>query len=190
MNYSNAIKVLEEGTGILKKCSVTHWLSAGTALGAYRDGFSKEFVGRDTDIDVGVCVDDQEETYRTLRQVFENAGYTLVRTYKGNWKWSQLCMQKDGIWFDIYFFYKEGDTLCSYTDNGIMKKPRDMIVKMDTVIINDKPYAVPGPIEDYLMLRYGPNWRTPPSAKVPWGEECANLTSKGMVHITNLEEKF
>jgi hypothetical protein len=186
MNYENALKVLEEGTAILRKCGIRNWLSAGTALGAYRDGFSKEFVERDTDIDVGVYSSDPEKDYWMIHENFVAAGYTLVRTYKGNWNWTQLAMQKDGIWFDIYFFYKEGGTLCSYTDNGIMKKPLDMIVKMDTVTINGNPYNVPGPIEDYLVLRYGPNWRVPPASKVPWGEECANLTNKGQVNISNM----
>jgi hypothetical protein len=189
MNYENALKVLEEGTAILRKCGIRNWLSAGTALGAYRDGFSKKFVERDTDIDVGVCIgleDDGDKIYKLLHEEFIKNGFKLIRTYKGNWKYSQLCMEKDGIWFDMYFFYQEGDTFCAYTEYGIMKKPASMVYEQQSVIIDGKQYSIPNDIEGYLALRYGPEWRKPSAAKVSWEQECANLHNRGQVNISNM----
>ena len=180
MDYAKALAILKEGTDLLEQMQCKWWLSAGTALGAYRDHFNREFVERDTDIDVGILnqedTTDKDPLYTSIREKFLCSGFTSIRTYRGNGYWTQLALAKDGIIFDIYFFYLSSkDTMASYTEHGTMQKPYCLINEMKKIRIENNAYYIPTPIEKYLFLRYGKNWRVPSNAKVSWEKECANI---------------
>lgn len=173
MNVTDAKRILKEGCEILESLGITYWLSAGTALGAYRDGFSDEFIQRDTDLDVGVLSD---KNLYDIVPAFEAQGYVRGRIYETHGIWSQCLMVKDDIYFDIYFFNKAGKQAVNFNEHGMMKKPYRFLENMDTVEIEGKKYPVPSPIEEYLEVRYG-DWKTPATEKRPWQEEAANLVS-------------
>lgn len=183
MNYIDALAVLKEGTDILEQLQCKWWLSAGTALGAYRDNFDRNFVERDTDLDVGVLNYNDPEKYDALYTSIKNkylsAGFTEIRTYRGNGYWTQLALAKNEIIFDIYFFYKvTNNTIASFTEHGVMYKPYELINKLDKIQIADNSYFIPTPIEQYLVVRYGKDWKTPSSAKISWEQECANVDGR------------
>jgi hypothetical protein len=167
MDPQTARRVLEEGCVLLDMLGVTYWLSAGTALGAYRDKLSDEFLLKDTDIDVGVLGDSRKAD---IESVFNNHGFGSFRSYKTNKYWSQLTLIRENIIFDIYFFIPSGDLLVNYNEHGRMEKPSRLVERMELVL----GHPVPTPIEDYLKTRFGPSWKVP-KPKVDWQEGCANL---------------
>lgn len=172
MNAGDALKILKEGCQILDELDVTYWLSAGTALGAYRDGLSDEFLQKDTDLDVGIY-DDKD--FQKIKLAFENHGFDTYRHYQTNGRWSQLALRKQSIIFDLYFFYPINGELVNYNESGKMTKPLYLIEDMDELEVRGMPYPVPTPIEDYLVVRYGKDWKTP-VGKVRWQDQCANLS--------------
>lgn len=175
MDPVKAIEVLHHAANIMESTGVVWWLSAGTALGAYRDDLSDEFLERDTDLDVGVLGDQ----YNVLTTAFVNAGYEVLRAYHNTARgWFgirdlpvQLAVVRDGIIFDIYFFHPDGDELVSYTEHGQMRKPLTLIENLGSWM----GFPMPHPIERYLAIRYGEDWRTP-KEKGPWQDQAANLT--------------
>ena len=168
MNPSIARHILSEGCAILDRLGVRYWLSAGTALGAYRDQLSDEFLTRDTDLDVGVLY--QSHLHTIIKNYFEKNRFSVLRSYAIGQYPAQLAMIKKDIIFDIYFFVEEGEKLVNYNEYGKMIKPIKLINNMDTVL----GYPVPSPIENYLAIRYGKDWRTP-KPKCDWKDQCANL---------------
>jgi phosphorylcholine metabolism protein LicD len=172
MNPVDAKRIMAEGCDLLTELGIKHWLSAGTALGAYRDGLSDEFLNRDTDIDVGVLGSD---TLGQIVPAFENAGFKRVRVYPVQNLWAQCAMEKDSILFDIYFFNEHDEIVVNINEYGMMIKPRYMIQRLGELEIDGRTYPVPRPIESYLELRYGMDWKTPKKEKVAWQDECANL---------------
>lgn len=168
----DAKRILHEGAVLLEGMGLTWWLSAGTLLGAYRDGFSDAFLERDSDIDVGVLGD---ERYQEIKETLERAGFAVHTTYPLADHWPQLAMVKDGIIFDIYFFRPEGEMLVNVSSEGVMAKPAEMVEGLVMLFVDGHQYPAPGPIPDYLTLRYGPDWQRPRPKFACWAQGAANL---------------
>lgn len=152
--------VLKQGWDLLDGYHV--WLSAGTALGLYRDG---RHIPHDTDIDLGILCQWGDGITDLLP-------WSLLRrmTYEGHTM--QLAYVKDRIIFDVYFFYEEGDLAINYNDAGVMHKPLSFVKNLEPLEHNGATYQVPSPIEDYLAYRYR-DWKTPTEGKRPWYEDAA-----------------
>jgi hypothetical protein len=166
MNPEKARNVLNEGATALNALGVKWWVSAGTALGLYRDGLSDEFLTRDTDIDIGVWGDSM---HGEIKRELTLRGFSELVTYRIR-HWAQLAMVKDGIIFDIYFFMPFGDILENVNECGTMTKPARFCESPELIM----GYPAPAPIEEYLDVRYG-DWKTP-KGKAPWYEQAANLS--------------
>jgi hypothetical protein len=179
---SNAKNVLEEGCEVLKGLGLNYWLSAGTALGLYRD---KGFIPHDTDIDIGICfnesfVNKNQGIIGDIIKNFYGKGFELLRAMSYVDFPSQLAfINKEGIPLDIYFFYDIGhdNVVLNYNEEGILWKLKSMVNDMDTITFEGKEYPVPTPIEDYLTHRYG-KWQTPKTAKDIWTNDVAKALVK------------
>jgi hypothetical protein len=160
---------MREGAELLDDLGVNWWLSAGTLLGAYRDGLSDEFLLRDTDIDIGV---EGSGKFDSIMLVFTRAGFSPFRHYDMGGKWAQLCFKKDDVLFDIYFFNRDGESLINHNEHGYMVKPCDLF-DYHTLMIGGYEYPVPE-CERYLEIRYGKDWMIP-KGKEGWESQAANL---------------
>ena len=95
-------KVLFSGATLLELSRCTHWVSAGTALGYYRDN---TFIAHDTDIDFEIRLnyeEDNTEFLEELQQSFIDNHFELHRKAWYNDKLMQLAFVKDFVIFDIY----------------------------------------------------------------------------------------
>ncbi len=151
----NAEAILKEGTN---KINIPYWLSAGTALGLYRD---KDFIKGDTDIDIAV------EGYDGIEFdiILNLDGFSAGRIAHYNGKPMQVAFTKDNIVFDVYIHWLEEANLVNHNDRGktVMKKE----ICRNTIMIDTKygTYPFPNPIEEYLKIRYGVDWETPQNKK-------------------------
>ena len=183
-----AIPVLESGTALLDKLGVKWWLSAGTVLGAYRDGFSDEFIKADSDIDVGIYVEKAEDTIEIAKKIFGLFGmhrFRPIRCYKVEGGWTQLALEHDNkIIFDIYFFREAGEQIIAYTEFGHLVKPKRFIEPTGTLLVRGREYPVPNPVEDYLVVRIGEDWRTPKPKTTQWFVHCPNLVKMDNVKVS------
>jgi len=131
-----------------------YWLSAGTALGMYRDG---DFIPSDTDIDIEMWVDDEytlpERFSRYVTQ--DSQGKPGQRAYIDT---------KNNVIFDIYFYEKKGNMAVS-TINSRLTFPIEWFENKKKLPTKYGELYFPNPIEEYLEHRYGKTWKTPDNKK-------------------------
>ena len=148
-------EILRQGYDSLK---MDKWLSAGTALGLYRD---KDFIKGDTDIDVEAIgyegIDDD---------IKKQIPFELVRTAYYNSKPMQMAFQHKEVIFDIYIFW--GDEMWNMSEPGEMILPKKFIENKEEIETKYGKFLFPSPIEDYLKYRYG-DWQTPSNKKGLYG---------------------
>jgi hypothetical protein len=151
----NAGDILREG---IAKLAMPYWISAGTLLGLYREG---DFIQGDTDLDVAV------RGYQGIEEdiLSDLEGFSLIRSCFYQNKPQQLAFIKDDIIFDVFIHWPEGSNLVNYSGYG-------KTVMDASILINAKEYDTkygrflfPNPTEDYLVIRYGPDWRIPKDEK-------------------------
>lgn len=127
------------------------WMSAGTALGLYRDG---DFIKEDTDIDIGVLGGEIVEipTLIEFRQTFWR-GKIMQQAFK----------DKNNMILDVFHYYDDviPNKLFAASELGYIVKPLFNIKELDTKY-GKLPFL--NPIEDYLTDRYG-DWETPTGFK-------------------------
>ena len=174
MDPKKAKIILRETKKILNGLRLNWWISAGTALGLYRDQLSNEFLKKDTDLDIGILGLSKEEI-DTLVHSFIGNGFSLVKALQADGKEFQIVFVKDDILVDIYLFELESSWktgiigIVNHNEHGIMRKP--FLFPLTKI----KGYPMLNPPELYLEIRFGPNWRIPSSKKIPWQFEAANL---------------
>ena len=96
--------ILNRGIKILESMGLKYWISAGTALGLYRDG---DFIPHDTDIDVEILLD-KPLNIAKLQQLFEADGFKTFLKCRKLDKFMQVAFMSDTkIIFDIYIYYDE-----------------------------------------------------------------------------------
>jgi phosphorylcholine metabolism protein LicD len=161
----HAPEVLAAGADVLDGLEVKWWLSAGTALGAWRDG---GLIPHDTDLDVGVLA--QPDVFASLDRAFSAAGFTTYRQMN----YQRAYLHRDVI-FDVYVYRRENDYLVADTEVGKLAKPVRLFDELTTLEFAGRVYPMPNPPEEYLRVRYGPKWRTPATSKQPWTAETSAL---------------
>lgn len=139
------------------------WVSAGTAIGLYRDG---DFIPSDTDIDVGVlAVSGQKH--------IQINGMRLIRTVEWRNRVIQTAYIDDSTdcIFDIFYYYTDliPNKLVSVSEYGWVYHQKLFIIKplFDILELDTKYGKLPflNPIDEYLKDRFGENWRIPSSSK-------------------------
>lgn len=166
-------RVLRDFAEALNKNNIRFWLDYGTLLGYYRE---HDFIGHDTDIDIGAFMEDVE----IVKNALENNGFRLVRRYNNlDASGVEHCYSKIGTKTTIdVFFYKEEDSsiscygyyplpkinikrnlfkeipftayLCTMPFNGLKK-----------AIFKGIDVYVPNDIDGYLKANYGPTYMIP-----------------------------
>ncbi len=154
----HAPDIFKEVSGKLKN----YWVSAGTALGLYRD---KDFIPGDTDLDFamigydGVMADIMDSFFNNFQ------GWKLGRTIIDEGRIMQLCLVKDEVLVDLYFHYAEGDNYVNYSESGKQTMPKEIY---DNLEIRETKYGKVSfvkDIEKYLTIRYGNDWAIPQNKK-------------------------
>lgn len=151
-----ADSVLEDFDSICKRLNIQYWLVFGSALGFYRD---QGYIKGDSDIDVGVKCDNT--TYLHLLDTMQKNGFDKIRTPpkprgKDTGRLSWRHTWKHDIMVDI--FRLDRDPHHTY---ATCQQALPFFNGVEYVIYNKKKYPIPTPIENYLKLCYGPNWKTP-----------------------------
>lgn len=135
-----------------------YWISAGTALGLYRDG---DFIKGDTDIDI--AMEGHDDIEQEVRSKME--GYGMVREMYHNGKVMQLAFHKDGVLVDIYFHWPEGENLVNHADRGRTIVPAEVYRKTKKIKTKYGILPFPNPPEKYFEIRYGKDWKVPQDKK-------------------------
>ena len=146
----------------------TMWLGTGTALGLYRD---KDFCKGDTDIDFitfGSPNTDKSYEQYLIGSLYD---YKLVRTTYDKDLIQQLCFMKDGVLVDVYYFYDDGNRYTNHSESGWSFMPKPIFDDRKELSTKYGTYYFPHPIEMYLAITYGTDWKVPMASKPNYSQK-------------------
>jgi len=167
--------IMKKYSNILKSLDINYRISDGTILGIYRAG---EFIAHDNDIDIELLGDDKA---MEIDKIFKEEGMTLGRKAIYNGKIQQLVYYTpDYIIFDMVIWHlnsKDGK-IYNYSERDY-KRVQDAKFfqkdKLELVEFEGEKYPMPTPVEEWLEMRYGKDWKTPKTYKGDWKEECFDM---------------
>lgn len=135
---------------IFDEYHIPFMLSYGTLLGAVRDN---DFITHDEDIDLVIKEEYREQFLRAIKELYKY-GFKLVRYDRKD----LYSIMRKGEYIDLYFFRpcRNGRWECSGARilDEFFKNP-------DTIIFHGIEFQTHSDHENYLLMAYGPNWRTP-----------------------------
>lgn len=146
-NLEQANEMLETWDDICKELNIPNMLIYGTALGFYRD---KGFIKGDNDIDVRVLCN--REKWDELVERLDKKDIKKTNPPKG------FAFKKDCLLMCIERSEKVGIIIF---DNGWEYMVLPLYHKFDIIEYRGRKYNVPHPIEKYLEIRYGDDWKIP-----------------------------
>ena len=156
MDPAIAGQLLSETKGIMDRLGVVFFLRQGTALGAVRD---HAFIPWDDDIDIGVVIGLHgftEQSIGPVIQAFREAGYYTRMEQTESYVYA--AMMKLNTKTDLYFHKIVDGRVYHYP--GIWA-PVGYFTELAEIDFLGQTYRVPSPPEEYLLFKYGPNWRIP-----------------------------
>ncbi len=156
MKEAKFLEILKDATMALEKIGIISWLTDGTLLGYKRDA---TFISHDPDIDIGVYVSDWK---KEILPAMEKQGFEIVHTFGTVDNGLEYSFKKDGVRFDIFFFYKHAETVshASYIDNIQLKFEYPLFDLIPVYLLGQK-FNIPNNAAQYIEIRYGKNWHIP-----------------------------
>ena len=156
MDIVVAERLLLEVKSIMDEFGARFFLRQGTCLGAVRDN---AFIPWDDDLDIGILLDSQDfsdQSIPALLALFNANGYYTETGYSDSLIVTTL--SKDNIRVDLLFLrIVEGQV---YHWPGIWF-PSRLFTELKEIDFLGETFLVPNPPEEYLQIKYGPEWQTP-----------------------------
>lgn len=154
MDKEVAGRILKEG---IEKLNMPYWVSAGTALGLYRD---KDFPEGDTDVDIAMV------GYEGIdKDIKERLNYEPLRSVYHEGKPQQLAFITNDIIFDIYIHWQDGDEYVNRGESGKQAMPLYMYKDLKQIETKYGKLYFPSNPEEYFKIRYGDDWTIPQNKK-------------------------
>jgi len=153
---SVAEAVLKEAKAVLDEFAVVFFLRHGTCLGAVRDG---ALIGWDDDLDIGSIIGLHgltEDSIEPVVAAFRERGFNAI-------------VEEDDLHIAVEL--SKLDTPLDWTcyrvvDDSIyqwpmVKIPVELHTDLKPIELLGEKFNVPNPPEEYLRLKYGPEWMIP-----------------------------
>ena len=156
MDVAIAEKLLLEVKEGMGRLGVQFFLRQGTCLGAIRDN---AFIPWDDDLDLGVILGVNgfaEQSIEPLLEAFRESGYYVRSGSSDSLIYATLL--KDNIRVDMLFHRVIDEQI--YHWPGIWF-PVTLFNQLKEINFIGETFLVPNPPEEYLRIKYGPDWQTP-----------------------------
>ena len=147
---------LSEVKAVFDAANVTFFLRQGTCLGAVRE---QAIIPWDEDVDVGTVVGLHgftEDMVEPLMEKFRGMGF-LTRCDRTD-HYLYIPLVKPGVRIDWCVYFIMGDAIFMYPASRV---PLRFLTEFAEVDFLGDRYRLPNPPEEYLEIKYGPDWRTP-----------------------------
>ncbi|MEE8443335.1 MAG: LicD family protein [Dehalococcoidia bacterium] len=141
---------------IFDQHGVTFFLGSGTCLGAIRED---RFIPWDDEMDTCSVIGLHGFTEETIDRViatFTADGYYVHVGDSSNTV--SIAVVKSSIRADWTCFRIHGDSLIQYP---AVKTPLRLFTNLKEIDFIGEKFLVPNPPEEYLRIKYGPEWKTP-----------------------------
>lgn len=154
-----ATRALLEVKEVMDEAGVTFFLRQGTCLGAIRDN---AFIPWDDDIDVGSVIGLHglsEETVESVAQTLRERGFLLRIERLDHYLYVPIVKESLRIDWSCY----------RVLDNAVfmypgIRIPVRFLTDLEEIEFLGERFLVPNPPEEYLEVKYGPDWRVPKQA--------------------------
>ncbi len=159
MDLGDAEKLLREAKQIFDKHHVVFFLRQGTCLGAVRD---HALIPWDDDLDLGSIIDLHGFTEDAIEPTV--ASFRAIGCYvevHPEGLYTSVKIMKYRIRIDWQCYRVVKGTIAHYPG---VPFPVSLFTELAEVDFIGDTYLVPSPPEEYLLYKYGPNWRTPKQA--------------------------
>ncbi len=156
MDMTTAEALLKEAKQILDQLGLVFFLRHGTCLGAVRDN---AFIEWDDDLDIGSVIGLYgltEEHVRNAAVVFREHGFDAIITE--NELNLSVNLTKSGTQIDWTCYRIIDDSIYQWPVVRIPVSLHTDLKEIDFLGVN---FLVPNPSEEYLALKYGPEWMIP-----------------------------
>lgn len=166
MNKETGRTVLLNFADILDSSGIPFFLIQGTALGAYRD---QGFTPTEQDIDIGVLFEDfTQDKSADLIGTLLGFDYEIKTSRLPFTRTRLLTAKKSGCRVDVAAYMKWGDKRFATRTQDNRHLPELSIVHDASMFeecvwvrVFGRTFRIPDPIEEYLELTYGKDWKTP-----------------------------
>jgi len=173
LNENDAIK-MKEYCKTFQECKLHFRLTDGTILGLYREG---GFIKHDDDVDIDILNADKDSISLLKKKL--KLKMKIGREVIYNGKIQQIAFyDKAGFIFDLVFWYGDDELIYNYCEKDYERVQESKFFqknKLDFIDFKGEKYPMPTPIEEWLEMRYGADWKTPKTYKGDWKEECFDM---------------
>ncbi len=151
--------LLKEAKQILDQLGLAFFLRHGTCLGAVRDG---AFIEWDDDLDIGSVIG--------LHGLTEKRVHEAAEVFKEHDFDAEVIDSELHLSVDLKKFGTQMDWTCyrviddSIYQWPVIKIPASLHEDLKEIDFLGEKFHVPNPPEEYLRLKYGPDWMTPKKA--------------------------
>jgi len=156
MDAIAASERLKDIKRILDQLGAVFFIASGTCLGAIREG---GFIPWDDEMDMGSVIGlnglDEETISRGIAAFEENGYYVHVDRSSRH---IGVHVVKESIRADWTCHRIIGDSVFQYPG---VRTPLELFTKLKAIDFIGEKFLVPNPPEEYLEIKYGPNWATP-----------------------------
>ncbi|MFC1659916.1 LicD family protein [Gemmatimonadota bacterium] len=159
MDPTTAEALLKEAKQLLDGLGLVFFLRHGTCLGAVRE---KAFIEWDDDLDIGSVIGLHglsEELVRGAAGVFEEHGFDTVMAE--NELHQSVSLKKSGIQMDWTCYRIIDGNIFQWP---VVPIPVSLHTNLKEIDFLGERFLVPNPPEEYLGLKYGPEWMIPKRA--------------------------
>lgn len=156
VDVASAETVLLEAKSVLDAQGVPFFLRQGTCLGAVRDGVIMPW---DDDVDIGSIVGMHgftEQMIEPTAAALRDRGFDVTVMPFGDDVFVGLVKLDTRI--DWFCYRVKGDYVVHYPGVRIPIRLFDDLAEIDFL---GARFSVPNPPEQYLTIKYGPDWKTP-----------------------------
>ena len=156
MEMSAAETVLKEAKAILDEFAIVFFLRHGTCLGAVRDG---ALIGWDDDLDIGSIIGLHgltEDSIEPVVAAFRKRGFSAIvnnADLQISVELSKLDTPLDWTCYRVV-----DDSIYQWP---MIKIPVELHTDLKPIEFLGEEFNVPNPPEEYLRLKYGPEWMIP-----------------------------
>jgi len=166
LNVTTLYNNLADVHKVFDKHGIKHWLSHGTFLGAYRDG---QFILWDDDCDLGADFS-QRATCGPAIEELRSMGYYIPNADPSkpisldNAPYYDFHIIKDGSKVEVWFFEKQPDGYWIYDKprcGNTLRHEGKYYESLGKFNFRGLVMDCPNFAEQYLVMMYGPTWRTP-----------------------------
>ncbi len=159
MAMTAAEALLKEAKQILDQLGLVFFLRHGTCLGAVRDN---AFIEWDDDLDIGSVIGLHgltEELVRSAADVFTEHGFDA--RIEENELHVSVELEKSGTHLDWSCYRIIDDSIYQWP---VVQIPVSLHTDLQEIDFLGAKFLVPNPPEEYLRLKYGPEWMIPKRA--------------------------